>query len=62
MVQHLVVEPEQSVSALQSLSPCVADAHTFCAPATSDRSTHAWPIAVLHLESSAQKIGHVFAF
>jgi hypothetical protein len=62
MVQHLVVEPEQSVSAWQSLSPCVADSQTFCAPATSDLSTHALPIAVSHLESSAQKIGQVMAF
>jgi hypothetical protein len=62
MVQHLVVEPLQSVSAWQSLSPCVADSQTFCAPATSDLSTHALPIPVSHLESSAQKIGQVMAF
>jgi hypothetical protein len=61
MVQHLVVDPVQSPSTWQSLRPPDAVSQTFCAPGTSDRSTHAWPMAVLHLPSSAQKIGQVDA-
>jgi hypothetical protein len=57
----LVVAPVQSESAWQSLRPWVADSQTFCAPATRDLCTQAWPIVVSHFVSLAQKIGHVFA-
>jgi hypothetical protein len=41
MVQHFVVDPLQSESAWQSSSPTSAEAQTFSAPDTSDRSTQA---------------------
>jgi hypothetical protein len=58
MVQHFVVDPLQSESAWQSLSPSPAAAQTFWAPGTSDRSTQALPIVVSHFVSLEQKIGH----
>jgi hypothetical protein len=58
MVQHFVVDPLQSESALQSSRPTPAAAQIFSAPDTSDRSTQAWPIVVSHFESLEQKIGH----
>jgi hypothetical protein len=61
MLQHLVVDPVQSVSAWQSLSPVDACSQTFCAPWTSERSTQALPIVVSHFASLVQKMGQVLA-
>jgi hypothetical protein len=61
LVQHFVVDPVQSLSTWQSISAVAAGAQTFWAPATSDRTTHAWPAAVLHEMSEVQKWGHAVA-
>jgi hypothetical protein len=61
MVQHLVVEPEQSESPMQSASPLEGAAQTFWAPGTSDLATQASPDAVSHILSLVQNRGQLAA-
>jgi hypothetical protein len=58
MVQHLVVEPVQSPSALQNFSPVVAVWQDFWALVASDVEMQALPIVVSHMLSFVQNLGH----
>jgi hypothetical protein len=57
----LVFEPEQSVSVAQVCRPSEAISQTFLAPAWSETSSQASPLAVLHVTSLVQKRGQVVA-
>jgi hypothetical protein len=61
MVQHLVVEPVQSLSAVQNFRPLVAVWQDVFALLASDVEMQAWPIVVSHVWSLEQNFGHADA-
>jgi len=61
MVQQTSPAPVQSVSALQSVSPCDACSQLRCASLARLVATHAWPLAESHVASLVQNCGHAAA-